>query len=347
MFLNFYILTFNGYNMKPKKYTFYFIVSVAFILTLIATINYIVDPYWTFPHSNILNSKQIDFNERQQKTNYLYFVDNNYDGLLLGSSRSTYINQTKLKGNIFNYAANGMYPYEYRYYIETFQKITKKSPKTILLGMDFFGSDKKINRNFIQNDNLNNTKEFLYKYKLLVNYNIIKYSIKDIKQHIKVTKHLYNRHNIKNISKITDIKNQIKKGLRNLKNYEYDTKLIQYFIDIKNSFPKSTFIIYTTPVAINQFKLYMDNDLMDEYFLWLENLINIFGEVNNFMIIDSHTKNINNFFDSNHATPKLCDIMAKKINNEESNFGIKLNKENFQEFKKNLKRQIKELFHEK
>jgi len=330
--------------MTAKKYINYFILSVASILTLIAIINYTVDPYWTFSHSNILNSKQIDFNERQQKTNYLYYINKDYEGLIIGSSRTTYINQEKLQGKIFNYAANGMYPYEYKYYIKTFKKITKKPPKIIILGMDFFGTDKSINHQFKKLNTLEHSKEFLYKYKLLFNYDVIKYSIKNIKQHIKISKPFYNRQNIKNIAQINNIDIQIKKGLRGLDTYQYDNQLPTYFSNLKKEYPKSKFIIYTTPVYVDQFKLYMNNNLQNNYFRWIKSLIDIFGEVHNFMIIDKHTTNKNNFFDSNHATPKFCNTIANSLNQTNSDFGVILNKNNFDTFKKSM---IEKLHNEK
>jgi len=330
--------------MTAKKYTNYFILSIIPILTLISVINYIVDPYWTFSHSNILNNKQIDFNERQQKTNYLYYVNKNYDGLILGSSRTTYINQEKLQGNIFNYAANGMYPYEYKYYIESFENITKNPPKTIILGMDFFGSNKTVNHQFENQNALENSKEFLYRYKLLFNFDVIKYSIKDIKQNIKISRPFYNRKNIKNIPLIKNIDLVVKKGTRTLQTYQYDDKLSSYFSNLKEEYPKSKFIIYTTPVYVNQFKLYMNNNLQDSYFRWIKSLIDIFGEVHNFMIIDKYTTDKNNFFDSNHATPKFCDIIANSLNQTNTDFGRILNKNNFNAFKKHM---IEELDNEK
>lgn len=68
--------------------------AVFLIMTFTTSINFIADPLWTFSHQNIFSKYQDGFDERQQKTNFIYFNGlNKYDGLLLGSSRTTYINQ--------------------------------------------------------------------------------------------------------------------------------------------------------------------------------------------------------------------------------------------------------------
>ena len=64
----------------------------------VVSLNYVIDPLWVFSHSNALNNKQPVFNERQQKTNKLYFgLDNNetqqYDSLMIGSSRGAMFDQ--------------------------------------------------------------------------------------------------------------------------------------------------------------------------------------------------------------------------------------------------------------
>ena len=58
--------------MKSTKW-----IKIFFGLSLIGVlflggVNYIVDPLWMFDHSNKFNQKQDGFDERQQKTNYIY-----------------------------------------------------------------------------------------------------------------------------------------------------------------------------------------------------------------------------------------------------------------------------------
>ena len=105
--------------MKSTKW-----IKIFFGLSLIGVlfvggVNYIVDPLWMFDYSNKFNQKQDGFDERQQKTNYIYFKSQgNFDGILLGSSRATFVNQNDfIDMNIFNYSSNSMQPFEYKGYI--------------------------------------------------------------------------------------------------------------------------------------------------------------------------------------------------------------------------------------
>ena len=69
-------------------------------------LNFIVDPLWLFNHSNKFNQKQGSYDERQLKSNYLYYnLKDNFDGILLGSSRATYVDQNDFENmKIFNYS---------------------------------------------------------------------------------------------------------------------------------------------------------------------------------------------------------------------------------------------------
>lgn len=328
--------------MNPKKYVIFFITVTLVAINLIAMLNFYIDPYWTFNHSNFLNNKQIDFNEREQKTNFLYFINNQFESVMLGSSRTTFINQYNFNFNLFNYASNGMYPYEYEYFIKTFAKLTQKNPKKIILGVDFFGTNKQTNKHSKQNFLQKSSSKF-YRYKLLYNYDILRYSIKNIKQNFKITHAYYTRNNIKYPKPTKDLEKKIKKTLKKIKNYQYDDSLIEYWKKLRREFSKSKFIIFTTPVTIDQLSIYKKEKLFKYYFKWLRELVFVYKKVYNFMIIDKYTKNHNNFFDSNHMKPALGNLIAEKINGKNIDFGIILTEKNIDNYIKKMKKQIKKL----
>lgn len=304
---------------------------------MVALINYIVDPLWMFKTSNLFNQKQLDFDERQQKTNYLVYNKSDYDSLILGSSRSTYIDQN-IFNKTFNYSANSMYPYEYEYFINIFSIITQKTPKNIILGVDFFGSNRNENK---KNKTLlyyKNTKSNFYRIKMLYSFKILRFSFKNIRQSIKTNKLYYNRDLIKFNEKIDNcnLPEKIKNTLKYLKNYNYDETLFNTFIELKNKY-NSDFIVYTTPVTFEQIKLYHELGFDEYYFRWLEELISSFGGIYHFMLPSSLTKEKSNFFDAGHATKNTMDIIGKvlffnkKIDGD--NF-IYLTKDNFDNFKR-------------
>ena len=118
--------------MSSKKFLKIVLGLSFFVAILIGGVNYIVDPLWMFDHSNKFNQKQDGFDERQQKTNYIYFKSKGYfDGILLGSSRATFVNQNDFKNmNIFNYSSSSMQPFEYKGYIDFAKKIKGKDLKS-------------------------------------------------------------------------------------------------------------------------------------------------------------------------------------------------------------------------
>lgn len=329
--------------MNSKKFTRYFLLLVFVALNVVIIINYTMDPYWTFKHSNMLNNKQIDFDERQQKTNYLYFVNNNFDSLLLGSSRSTYIKEHHFDSKLFNYAANSMYPYEYEYFINTFEHLTGNPAKKIILGVDFFGSNKNKNTKPVQQRYLETTLSPMYKYNLLINYNIFKYSLQNIKQNLSIKKHFYDRKRVKSTKKINNIPLEIKRTISYIQGFEYDSHLKDYLQNLPKHFPNSQFIVFTTPVTMSQLKAYREVGLMPFYFQWLRDLVEAFGSIKDFMTINSDSMDDNNFFDANHFTPAFADLLAKELVNKKDKIGITLDKTNIDTYIKELEQKINAL----
>lgn len=313
------------------------------MLSLIGIVNYVIDPLRMFSHKNRFNEKQLDFDERQQKTNYLKFVaipQNIYfDSILLGSSRTTYINQNHFEGlHVFNYAANSLSPYEYDKFIDYFTKTINKEPKNIILGIDFFGTAIEKNQLFTQDNHLTKTLEPLYKFKTLLNLKLAKYSIRNIKQSSKSSKPYYTRDNIKFLPDSQNYKpkkrQEIEKHFFKFKNYQFDEHLKDEYIKLKNTYVNSHFIIYTSPVTCLQLQEYEKNNYLEYYFRWLQELVEVFGEVHHFMYPNSITNDVNNFFDATHMLPKTGDYIAQYITKHQKfrDFGITLTKDNIEQF---------------
>jgi len=330
--------------MKSKQYVLYFLSITISLLSFFILFNYFIDPYMMFSHKNIFNTKQVGANERQQKTNYLKFVipsqSIHFNSVLLGSSRTTYINQNDFnKFSVYNYAANNMVPQEYMKFIDYFSDITENVPKTIILGIDFFGTNKTIATPYIHEDYLSQTEIFAYRWKTLSNIKLIEYSARNIKQIFKTKKPYYNRDNIKFPPNIEfhPLKTSagIKSTLLKLDNYQYNASLKNLYIKLKQKYNKSQFIIFTSPVTINQLNYYKKNNLMPYYFKWLEELVEVFGEVNHFMYPNTITEDLNNFFDSTHILPQTGKYIADYISYKKryKDFGLTLTKDNINQFK--------------
>jgi len=342
--------------MKAKKWIKIFILLSISIGIFIGTINYIVDPLWTFSHTNKFNLKQEGFDERQQKTNYIFNRGlNNCEGILLGSSRATFINQNDFQNmNIYNYSSAALMPMEYKGYIDFAKKIKGKEFKYIIIGSDFFGTNA-LKKNILNSEfYINNSENPFYKYKMLFSIHTLKKSLHSIKYSIFGSPQYYDRNNVKNQIKISEAERIIKFN-RNIKkhtsdlsndNYKYNDDYINILKEIKNDNPNTKFIIFTSAITADLLVSIVKNDEREgEYERWLKELVDIFGEVNHFMTVNSVTKNLQNYPDDDHAYPNIVKLIANKLSNTQNSeiptdFGILLTKENIDSQVIDIKKQI-------
>lgn len=332
--------------MNNKRWIYIFFSITFLVLVIIGSINYYVDPNWMFTHSNKYNQKQNAFNERQQKTNHIYFNGmKNYNGILLGSSRAAYVNQNEFKNmNIYNYAVNAIYLYEYKKYIDFSKEIKGKDLDYIILGLDFYSTSNKIDKK--SNDPkiyINNVKSPFYKYKTLFSYDTFNYSIDNIKY--KKNKY-YDRNNIKYYNKYSENKRKkkfrrgITKHLKNFdnKNYTYNDNYKEMLIDIKKNNPNSKIIVYTSPITSELLvSILKKKDRFKEYKRWIYEIVGVFGSFNHFMTINSVTKNFSNYPDDDHLYPDKIKYLANKLSGYDNkdipkDFGIILDKSNIKEY---------------
>ncbi len=325
--------------MTYRKFLSVVLISALTIIGIIAGVNYTIDPLCTFSHSNFLNNKQVDFDERQQKTNYLYFVNHDFDSILLGSSRTTYIDQHLFGSEkVFNYGANNMTPYEYDQLIKNFIEITGHVPKKIYIGIDFFGTN--VYRSPIQDRNLlSESKKSGYRFKKLVSLELFKYSLKNIRQNFKAKKPYYTRNNVKNIPKnyIELSQKNILKTSRSFEKYEYDKNLSQCYSQLKEKYKDSEFVIFTTPIYYKRLSSYEKSGLDQYYLQWLQETVHVFGEVNHFMYYSEFSMDSNNYFDASHFKPDKAHLIVNSILNKKDNqYMIILEEENIESFISNF-----------
>ena len=344
--------------MSYKKWIKLNFILILTISLIVAIINYTIDPHWSFLHKNSLNQIQIPFNERQQKTNMVYFKGlERYDGLVIGSSRTTFINQNDFYNmKIFNYALDSIYPFEYKDYIDFAKKIKGKDFKYIIIGADFYNTKKPNNLKF-KNPKyyINNSTSFLYRYKMLFSIDSLKKSIENIEANLSKTAPIYyTRENIKKRPKVSEDE-RVKNYNKHLKihvngfigkNYQPNPKYLQILKRLKKDNPNTKFIIFTSPISANLLvETLKKGEKIDEFKRWLRDLVNIFGEIDHFMTINSITTNLQNYPDDDHFYPYIGKLLANKISNKKNNnipkdFGIKLTKDNIDNYLKEFENKI-------
>ena len=344
--------------MKAKKWIKIFILGAIFTTCFIGIFNFTIDPLWTFSHTNKFNNKQDGFDERQQKTNYLYNKGlENYDGILLGSSRATFINQEDFSNmNIYNYSSAALLPTEYKGYIDFAKKIKGKDLKYIIIGSDFFGTNELKKKVLDSEFYIKNTENIFYKYKMLLSIHTFKKSIRTIENSILGNEQYYDRNNIKYYTKVSE-EERIRRFNRNIKkhilelnkdSYKYNNEYINILKEIKENNPNTKFIIFTSAITADLLVSIVKNaEREKEYERWLKELVDVFGEVEHFMTVNTITRNLQNYPDDDHAYPSIVKLIANKLSNTKNNeipedFGILLTKENIDLNLVKIKKQIED-----
>lgn len=327
-------------------------------MIIVGCINYYIDPLWCFSHSNKFNEKQLHFNERQQKTNNIFFNGlDGYEGILFGSSRSTFINQRDFYNmNVFNYAIESMYPFEYQDYLDL-AKSSKQEPfKYIIIGADFYNSKTRRIKRFEEPEYyINKTKSNFYRYKMLFSFDVCKRSIRNIKSNIFESPHqYYSRQNIKyrlkasENDRVKSYKSNLRRHTENFtgENYQSNSEYINILKHLKQENPQSQFIIFTSPITADLLVSIIKNGgRIDEFDKWLKDLIEVFGEVNHFMTINTITQNLQNYPDDDHYYPHIAELLANKLSSKDndnipSDFGVLINKDNVDEYMDRFKEQL-------
>ncbi len=322
-----------------------------FIIPVVALVNYYIDPFWTFTHSHSLNQIQKPFNERQQKTNFIYFNGfEKYDGVLVGSSRATYVNQNDFIGmNIYNYSFNSSRPYEFKSYIDFAKKLKGEELKYIVIGADFFGTKKSSIVKLRDADTyVEKAESFAYRYKTMFSSTTFVQSIKNIIYSLKGESRVYyTRENLKYKRKMSQkkrfskYKSNIKGRTRQFsdKKYKYSDGYIEIMSKIKETNPNTQISVYTPPIHANLLlsELKRNPKRVKDYARWLRELVTVFGKVYHFMNINSVTTKLKNYPDAEHFYENVGKLVANKIsgNNLESipeDFGVILNKDNVEEY---------------
>lgn len=335
--------------MNSKRWLKIWFTFIIIAIFSVGLINYIVDPLWTFGHKNSFNEKQLHFNERQQKSNYVYFNGlDKFDGVMFGSSRTTFVNQNDfIDMNIYNYAVNSMYPFEYNGYLQLAKEAKGKDLKYVIIGADFYNTmHRRIKRFEDPAHYIDNTKSFLYRYKMLFSFDALKKSLKNIKTNIKSNNMYYLRNNIKVRHKVSE-KERLERYVKNIirhtnsfnkSNYKWNNDYFELLRKLKRENTNTKFFIFTSPITADLFVSVLKNtSKLNEYQIWIKELVDIFGEIYCFMDINSITTNLQNYPDDDHYYPYIGKILANKVSlnkfdSDPLDFGMVVNRFNVDSF---------------
>lgn len=326
--------------MNKRKFVKFTLVYIFFITLFVISINFIVDPLYNWGVLKTFDFKKPDFDERIQKTNYLSNIDNNYDAVLIGNSRSTYLNTKDfdLGVRVFNYSVNAMSVYEYEQVLQNFIKLTGTTPKMVLIGVDpfnFSGQDIEMLRMA-----LNSSRELSSRVKNLLSFDVLDFSVQTIIKTIYVElnkkdrkQRYYDNTLVKgNYSRNTISNEKYVKDFSSVQNMDYN--ILEEYKRLKEKYANIQFLVYCLPFHADLINdLEKNKDFKAEREKFILELVNIFGQVYYFNYINEYNSLYLDFYDSFHFYPYLGQIIIKNINNlsknKKSEYGFLIDKSNY------------------
>ncbi|MGP4038848.1 hypothetical protein ACTWP4_02900 [Gracilibacillus sp. D59] len=345
--------------MTAKKWLILLISSGTLFLGLpvgaIMGFNMYIDPLWNFDHSNKYNSVQRGFNERQQKTNDITFGDEfDYDNLLIGTSRTTYMNQYHFSEPTYNYGLSAQSFLEYPYYIDYAKKQNGRPFKKIYMEMylNSFHIGHEITREH-PDVHISTTNEPFYRYTSLFSYDTYQKSKKSIEMSTKgeFTGHrAYKRNNVaftgqdgsEIIKEIEEYEEKMED--RELKEYDYNPNYEDMLKDLIESNPTTEFVPFTEPMPARKLVAMLKIEgYRDGFDKWYHAMVNQFDKVYSFQMISPITENVEGtWFDLTHINHNKADRLIEALEKPEENNEIitVVTKENVDEYLENLFQQV-------
>lgn len=344
---------------KYKKWIFQLLLTSTLLLVpILITVmgfNYYIDPLWNFNHKNDYNTYQIGFDERQQKTNYITSRPFNYDSLLLGTSRVTYMDQTQFKeNNVYNYSLSELHINEYGPFIE-YAKKQKKSPFDKIYMELYFESFRKGESRF-KDPNLffENSENPFYRYTSLFSYSTMKRSIDNMGYSKADYYDGYRSYNRDNVASTIYVNENIKESLEGYpewfeenkyeENYPYDPEYIEKLKRLTEENPSTNFVVFTDTMPAGKLKAILNDPYYWEmYERWIREMLEVFGEVYSFQTVNEYTSDEKYWFDNFHYYPNVGDKIIANLEGRENDpsFCIRVTKENVEAFFITLKKMIK------
>jgi len=96
------------------------------------------------------------------------------------------------------------------------------------------------------------------------------------------------------------------------------------------------------------FELMVKEGLYPYYKQWLRDIVEVFGEVHNFMTLNTITCDLENFYDGAHVYPSVGRLIAHRVIGAPDpdipgDFGVLVTRENIEGHLRNIDRQVKEV----
>ncbi|MGE6368808.1 hypothetical protein ACQKDB_06735 [Planococcus kocurii] len=334
--------------MDDKKFSFAVMAIFASLTFAVAAFNFWIDPLWHYGHAHGLNDVQIVADEREQKTAQQLYDPTDADTLLLGSSRSTYVQPSGFeKWTVYNYAVANLSMREY-YTMLLYAFDQHPDYERVLIGVDFFKSSEEQAKDARAITGYETkVQEPFYRAKNLLSFDTFGFAIDNLKLSAAddiTADRLYNRQGDAFAKKLTaeETKRDTAAKITRFENtfygdhYVYYSRYKEIMQKVHDTHPEAEKIVYTTPISTELFKSLVGTGLLDEYEVWLRDLVAVYGGVWNFMYPNDVTNDILNYYDGYHFYPEIGKLISERLEQGENadvpeDFGVWVTEDNIEE----------------
>ncbi|VAW91959.1 hypothetical protein MNBD_GAMMA22-2522 [hydrothermal vent metagenome] len=298
--------------MKPTHKA-YIKTTIIFIVSALLTIfvfNYTLDPLWYFG-GNKLFSENYSFNERFSKVNQYLKAAEQYDCILLGSSRVTLLDARQISGyNCFNFAFSDGNPEEFIAYAKYIRRYGLK-PRLSIIGIDARFYSRK-NHKVIVPDFVQQLERPPLSLKTYLSFNALNFSLRTLLR--KPPQHRYYTDELIGAI-LAKTKDYQPPPCFNLEGFglSYTDKKIHYLTKVKSELKSDSIIGYVAPVSAWDLMPLLEDGKLNSYLQTMYQISKQFDRFYDFSVPSDLTKRTDNNYDGHHYSRASNDEVAKVL----------------------------------
>ena len=352
---------FTRVRLRPRWFLWIVIGPAAAISYSVPLLNVYVDPLWVVPQLGDRPFLYCVKDERQNRVNRIIHGRVAADGLVLGSSRAAFINPAFFRDNaIFNLAVNGVKTSEFVEYSRIFAA-HRGQPKKVYAAFDFWGyvdQDGTGGEGAVQKARAIEAEaaDPGYPIKQVLDWEVGRYSLEVLGScsspsyrghtfRYDGTRHAKPVHyDLWHEQLLLDQAVYFAETLFSDAKFKADWRFREQIAELERVLPTSEIVPLVLPITADLFLAEMAEGRLDDYFAWLEMLIQEFGSVRYFAGLNAFTRNVRNFLDAHHVqgdlTKAIADILEGRVEPRPDGFGQRLTAENFPRFRQALREQV-------
>jgi hypothetical protein len=294
-----------------RRQVFLFLVLLLGLLGCTASVVAYFDPLWCTGITHEANRITPVIDARLQKTSRLIRGHNDYDALVMGSSRVEQFRQKDFAPlRVFNYAFPSVYPDEYEDYLDLFLRYNRGGARLVFLGLDFYGTNvRAFEHARPPSYYIGTCVSPFYPLRTFISGDALHYALRMARKSNDIFS--YDRLSLDKITKVVsrEESDRLRQeqldhyGKTNYGDYVYNPDYHRILQNLKERHPDLRFVVFTTPETVDLFRVLIAKGRFGDYERWLKDVVDVFGAVYNLMPPGSYTADRRNFLDAHHLYP--------------------------------------------